>query len=620
MCLEALALRDRRAHALALIVVVATAVIYLGPMMAKGWVPFDEGTLGQSADRILLGQLPHRDFDEVYTGGLSFLHAAAFRVFGENLVSLRFVLFGTILIALPVCYYIASRFTSAAIAALVTIAILFGSFPSYPASMPSWYNLIFALFATAAFLRYLEVRSSRWIVVAGVCAGTSVLFKIVGVYLIAGGVVFLIFDAHVSASAPLAISKRRAGATALMLLVIAAISAAPFVIMRGRLQLAELVELVAPIVAIGACVAVPIRRRLSEGNAGRHLALFTATTLPFILGVALPLLCFAVPYATSGALASLFRGVFVLPQKRLAWATADSPPAMGVLLGVPALFLMTSRRFSPGVLRRYEAIAIVVVETGLVTWSIVSLNVTAALWLMVRMTAPLVAVAAAALAALSDGDDGTSALQRKQLVLLASMAAWCALIQYPVASFQYFLYVLPLFVLLAVGVAAIRGTLDRSLALSSLAAFLALSVLLRQQYVGRADGSSVTLTGHETATLDLPRGGLTIRRDERDVYVALVRTIQQHAKSRSIYVSPDAPEVYFLAERENPTRTLFDFFDEPNDRTRRVLAAVRDRDVDVVVINTKPRFSGPMPRDLADSLKARFREAAEIGRFEVRWR
>ena len=53
--------------------------------LKRGWVPWDAGALGQSAERVLHGQLPHRDFDEIYTGGLSFLHALAFWLFGTKL-------------------------------------------------------------------------------------------------------------------------------------------------------------------------------------------------------------------------------------------------------------------------------------------------------------------------------------------------------------------------------------------------------------------------------------------------------------------------------------------------------------------------------------------------------
>jgi hypothetical protein len=65
---------------------------------------------------------------------------------------------------------------------------------------------------------------------------------------------------------------------------------------------------------------------------------------------------------------------------------------------------------------------------------------------------------------------------------------------------------------------------------------------------------------------------------------------------------------------------VFDFFDDPRDRTNQVLAAIREHKVDVVVINKSPRFSGRMPPVLYDSLAQRFPASSAIGQFEVRWR
>ncbi len=59
--------------------------------------------------------------------------------------------------------------------------------------MPSWYNLFFATFGAAALLRYLDVRTRRWLFVAGVCGGVSILIKVIGAYYIAGVLLFLAF-------------------------------------------------------------------------------------------------------------------------------------------------------------------------------------------------------------------------------------------------------------------------------------------------------------------------------------------------------------------------------------------------------------------------------------------
>src|SRR5690349_8838715 len=92
-----------------LLVVWLIASFYVGSKVMHGWVPHDEGAFAQSADRILHGQLPHRDYSEIYTGGLAYLHAFAFRFLGENLGTLRIVLFVFFLLWVPVFYWITSR-------------------------------------------------------------------------------------------------------------------------------------------------------------------------------------------------------------------------------------------------------------------------------------------------------------------------------------------------------------------------------------------------------------------------------------------------------------------------------------------------------------------------------
>src|ERR1019366_3776202 len=173
--------------------VLTVAGLYVVVHIGRGWVPADDGTLSQSALRVLQGQLPHRDFGEIYTGGLSFIHALAFRAFGVNLMSLRICVFLFFLAWLPAVYYVALRFASAIGAGAITLLAVAWSYPNYPAAMPSWYNLFFATFGAAALLRYLEVRTRRWLFVAGVCGGVSILIKVIGAYYIAGALLFLAF-------------------------------------------------------------------------------------------------------------------------------------------------------------------------------------------------------------------------------------------------------------------------------------------------------------------------------------------------------------------------------------------------------------------------------------------
>src|SRR5690242_1372797 len=82
---------------------------YAGTHLKRGWVPHDEGAFAQSADRVLRGELPHRDYTEIYTGGLAYLHAFAFKYLGEDFATPRIVLLVFFLLWIPAFYWIASR-------------------------------------------------------------------------------------------------------------------------------------------------------------------------------------------------------------------------------------------------------------------------------------------------------------------------------------------------------------------------------------------------------------------------------------------------------------------------------------------------------------------------------
>src|ERR1700683_4428995 len=55
--------------------VLLLSALYAGSGLKRGWFPWDEGVIAQSAESVLNGELPHRDFPEIYTGGLSYLNA-----------------------------------------------------------------------------------------------------------------------------------------------------------------------------------------------------------------------------------------------------------------------------------------------------------------------------------------------------------------------------------------------------------------------------------------------------------------------------------------------------------------------------------------------------------------
>ena len=102
--------------------------------------------------------------------------------------------------------------------------------------------------------------------------------------------------------------------------------------------------------------------------------------------------------------------------------------------------------------------------------------------------------------------------------------------------------------------------------------------------------------------------------DDTLLYQDLVDEIQRLVEpDRPIYAAPDCPEVYFLADRPNPGRGLFDVLMDPRTRTREYLRQLDDWDVQLVVVNRRPEFSDPFPTEFLQALEERYRDRRAIG-------
>jgi hypothetical protein len=154
-------------------VVLVVSIGYMLYFIDRGWIPHDEGTLAHSAERVLAGELPHRDFVEGYTGGLTYVHALAFKVFGVHLLAIRYALFVAFVAWVAVFYHAAARMVSPLAAVAVTLIAVFWSVPNYPTGMPSWYNLFLATGGLAALFAYIDSGQRRWVVAAGFLGGLS---------------------------------------------------------------------------------------------------------------------------------------------------------------------------------------------------------------------------------------------------------------------------------------------------------------------------------------------------------------------------------------------------------------------------------------------------------------
>src|ERR1019366_6427105 len=155
--------------------------------------PPDEGVLAQGAERVMRGELPHRDFVALWSGGLDYLNAAAFRALGPRLATLRTVVAAAWLLGLAAMFVAARHLLSAWVAGALTLCAALWTLPLSPHPLPSWYSLFLALFGVAAMLQWMKGRRVAWLVVAGAAAGASIAVKIIGLYFVAAVVMCFVW-------------------------------------------------------------------------------------------------------------------------------------------------------------------------------------------------------------------------------------------------------------------------------------------------------------------------------------------------------------------------------------------------------------------------------------------
>jgi len=598
---------------LLLAVVWLISALYMGMYLNRGWHAGDDGTLAQSAERAMLGELPHRDFDESYTGGLNYLNAAAFRILGTNLASMRYPLYIIFLAWIPALFFVARQFGPGRMAAGITLLAVAWSVPNCSIPMASWYNLFFATFGLAAAFRYIEGRRKWWLFVAGICGGISFLAKLSGMYFVAGVILFLLLPRRESGGA-----KRewysRAG------FVVATLGALGFVacvfaLLRRPFHAGTFLYFFVPVLATAISV-VWFWLRLDTNNTDFRNLMFSL--LAFAIGVSVPILLFLIPYIKSGSVADFVRGIFVLPGKRLLFTTrTQSLPRFlvgGVVdAGVIVLLFSSSR-----IVRAVLTAAIALASAAVIFFARSDAAVFDAVWVPIRNLLPVTVVAGIITLAVRSSEI-ESGVREKTFLLLATTAT-CSLVQFPYGAPIYFCYVAPL---LLVSILALIGLQPRvpSLALAILfcAALVYAALDLTPRF--QANRGEMLAPGPGILRVDLPRAGaLRLYGDDARENAELVGLIHQHAQGDYIYATPDCPQVYFLSGFRNPTRTQFDFLDDPVGRTERILTSIHAHKVNLVVIYRSPSFSGPVPADLLEQLEVEFPQTVDTHNYQVRWR
>jgi hypothetical protein len=516
------------------------------------------------------------------------------------------------------------------------VAVLAGvcwSLPNYIESMPSWYNLFFATFGIAATFRFMDTAQRGWLTLAGFWGALSILFKIAGLYFVAALYLFLTY--RLLQEAKFSVPRNwRTFASGLLPMAVVAVSLVWLCLLgltvRRNIDVMLFLQLVVPSLAVTTvagvaawkCYATPstctqtVLR--SNGDAGGEVVPRLYSELAkdwgaFSLGLGVPLLVFVLYFAGHGATSELFRGVFVLPFTRLTGATYSFPEGW-IPLGIAALFLLLvpTVAFNPK-LDKWLAVCMVV-AAGLISYLPVW-DARLIIILIARMLFPSLAVACCGL--LIRNTKAANSKYLDQAFLVLCVASFCSLIQFPFAAPIYFCYVAPLFVVIQQCVCFLP---DRALlwsAWTSAVIGLLFAVGFVNPFSFFEDPFQVALDP-PVNQLQLPRGGILVSNHDKQIYEEVVQLVQKHsAVGEFILATPDCPELYFLANRGNPTKNLLEMFDSDGASTYDRLDSETQMSIALAVINLEPKHSRRLSDETISALTERFPVQERVGHFIV---
>ena len=612
-------LPSRQRGRLVLLLVWLVSAAYVFPFRLRGWIPHDEGVLAQEAEYVFNGEMPHRDFVEIYTGGLSYWNALAFRVFGVRLTSLRLALFLCFLAFVPAVFAIASRFGPPLLAGLITLLAVAWSLPNYFADSVSWYNLFLATWGTLALLRHVETGRRRWLFLAGALAGISFLFKVTGAHSSPRLSSFSSIGSSSSprpraaarAAAPLRVPLLQGGGAGLFLAFL-------FLMVRDRLAEMEFLSFPGAVrhdlrfsdLERGPRGRGPLRAPLLGPDGADSAAGGRRSSADPSLPGARSLSAAGSPISLGGVIAGTgvhVRYRFFLPTLSAFWAAVPYTIVLGAG-SVPRF------RFARPLL-----ILLAATLAAALWLSGTSQDVYRAIWNSARFLGVSVVIAACLRLADAHRQGFWGAETRQKIFLLASVVAIMSLVQFPFAVPFYFFYFAPLVVLAIFALVGSEARPPRAVHAAVLAFYLLFALL-------RTNTSYITAFGDHferfafPAVLDLPRaGGFRVTAEDARVYGALIPLVQEKSGGRPVYAGPDSQEVIFLSGVEDAVpcggSPPYNALEKPEELFRLPREkgdSGRGREHPAAASRFRPA--------IVERFEELFPNSREVGRFVVRWK
>lgn len=568
-----------------LLVIGALALVLVS--FDSGWLPHDDGYLAWSAERVLNGEVPHVDYDEIYTGGLSYLNAAAFRLMGPSLLALRIPLLA-LFFAFLACVYAVCRRGMGREWAATTAAIVVCLGPLLtPTPMPTLYNLYLGMLALYCILRYAESDRVHWLAFSGLLTGISVLVKVSGLYVLMG-----------SAIAIFAVTSARTKRERIVRsFVLGASCIAATILILPAFTVSRFVLLLLPLYVVAWAVG-RLQPWYKDSEARRAVPALIALGLGFFL----PILLYAGLFAWNGKLAQLLTGLGGMIGAISGQLHLDAKPLATLLIPIGMALVVVLLARSVG--SRGVGAQSCVIFLFVVAWYL--LHARSLLLVIHHIDSWMVVIAAAAVGWMLR----TAQIEnwnRHLAVVVLSFAACFQLAKFPSANQWQDAYSLPLAVIALV---VVTMGLPRRVRLVVLTVLVSFGVVLGIARMGNQIYSSATV-GLRIPSIEL--GGDRAGIDVPVVYWYYNEVNSAIDNEQTLFASPDLPEVYFLNAQSGVGRSVFPIITEAIRPGDSEISRYEEAAPDVVVIETAPPVSTRDP-DLERRIVADCGSGAPVGR------
>lgn len=530
------------------------------------WWPADEGVFVHVAARVLAGDVLHRDIQDVHPGYVTLINALALKLFGMELVSLRYplVALGLVQAGIVALLFAGRGVTLAALAAISFTALSFVQFLNPSAN---WYALALVV-AIIGVLSWLPARARGRLETIGLLLALVFLFRQLTGVLVAMGVLTWLLAAMPKGAGRPRLARALLGLMALGLVGYLATKAHSMTLI---------------VFAPWPLAMIAWTWRHCRADDRQVMAMVGRLGLGALLGAA-PLLAY---HLANGSLGYWFNDVFVtaLALSELDFFGQASYGAY-LLLGLANIL-------------RFDSIAAVL--NGMF-WSSAVLLAGVTGWLTLRSL-------------MRDGRNG------RGFHPLPFMAVFYALVsvhfQIPVYLFFSLALTLAALLWLSADFGQWRGLVPVGLALllSGVGLFFQAGQPLTRGIIGIVQGQRIAAVESDARH----RAGMWVDGSTHRAYARTVALIQRETSaSEAIFVLPMNPELYFLADRRNP----FDFFStalgvRDDHKLGAVLEQIAEDPPRLVLYRAEDKYNTQRSQAIMDRVRQQYVALGTVCGFEV---